>query len=459
MPLPDEEKRPDYEDLAAALDGGLEGLKKFLEDTHPADLADWIAELDRNDTARVLALLDVERRSELLHFAEDTERVQILEQLDVAEIVAVVEELPADEVVDILALTDDERTELILRTVDFDRAQGLRQLARYDEETAGGLMTVEFVAVHADVHVGDAIKVIRTEQGPAAEEEGGVFVIDEDGKPVGYVSDRELLKTQIHTPISEVMETDLITVSAHDDQEEVAQLVHKYNFAAVPVVDASGALIGIVSAEDALDVLQEEAEEDIMRLVGATPQVQLTRLPIWQRVRHRLPLQLLTVLGGLLTAKLLALLLGTTAEAQEHAVQDFLRYLPIIIGLAGNVGIQSSTILVRAFATGEVGADREGAVLKSELLVGLSIGLICGVLTFVMASLLEDNWEFGATVGASVAMAVVWAALLGSIVPLYCQRRGIDPAIVAGPILITLSDISGAVIFGCIAKITFLKGG
>jgi len=456
MTMHEEDKRPAYEDLAVALDGGDEGLRRFLDDAHAADLAEWISELDRNDTARILALLSVEQRSELLNFAEDAERIQILEQMDVAEIVEVVEELPADEVVDLLALTDDARTEQVLRKVDFGRAQGLRQLARYDEETAGGLMTMEYVTVADDVHVGDAIKEIRSEDGPAAEEEGGVFVVDSKGRPVGYVSDRDLLTTPIHTPIREVMESNLIPVRAHDDQEEVAQLVYKYNFSAIPVVDHQGALIGVISGEDALEVLQEEAEEDIMRLVGATPQLQFTRLPTWQRVRHRLPLQLLTVMGGLVTAQLLELIVSTPAGG-EREVQDFLRYLPIVIGLAGNVGIQSSTILVRAFATGEVGPDREAAVVRSELGVGLMIGLICGVLTGLMASHFEGHSEFGATVGAAVAVAVVWAAFLGSVIPLFCQRRGIDPAIVAGPFLITLSDISGAAIFGCIAKFTFLK--
>ena len=213
-------------------------------------------------------------------------------------------------------------------------------------------MTTDFVAVPLGAHVGDAIKDIRSEEGPASEEEGGVFIVDEEGHPQGYVTDRDLLTTPIHTPIEEIMETDLITVGAEEDQEDVAQLVRKYDFSAVPVVDQDGVLIGVVSGEDADDVFAEEAEEDILRLVGTSPEEQQTRLPVLMRVRHRLPLQALTVLGGLVTAYLL----GRALPESEGGggTSDVLRYLPIIIGLAGNVGIQSSTILVRAFATGEM---------------------------------------------------------------------------------------------------------
>ena len=408
----------------------------------------------------MLVVLDVEGRSEFLKFAEDPLREDLLGLLSIDQIVEVVQELPADEVVDLLALTDDDRSERVLRSVDFERAQGLRKLARYDDETAGGLMTVEFVSVPADLHVADVIKDLRSEEGPAADEEGGVFVVDAEGKPIGYVSDRDLLMTPIHTPISEVMETDLITVEVNDDQEEVAQLVHKYSFAAVPVVDIRGALIGVISAEDAQEVLQEEAEEDILRLVGTSPEEQQTRLPVLTRVRHRLPLQALTVLGGLATAKLLALALPAGDGASGGV--DILRYLPIIIGLAGNVGIQASTILVRAFATGELSQDREMSVLRSEVLVGLLIGSICGIVTMFVAAIgetgMEDAYSFGAAVGFAIVTAVTWAAFLGCVVPMLCRRWGIDPAIVAGPFLITLSDISGAAIFIGVASVSLGLG-
>jgi magnesium transporter len=457
---PEPEKRPEFEDLSGVLATEGADLAAFLEEVHPADLAEWVLELEGTEVRRVLDALDVEARSELLKFADDLAGKSLVEHLSVAEIVQVVEELPADEVVDLLALTEDDRSERILRAVDFERSQGLRRLATYDEETAGGLMTTEFVTVPQDAHVGDAIKDIRSEEGPAAEEEGGVFVVDEIGKPLGYVSDRDLLMTPIHTPISEVMETDLIPVGVGEDQEEVAQLVAKYSFQAVPVVDLRGVLIGVVSAEDAQGVLQEEMEEDLLRLVGTSPEEGQTHLPVLARVRHRLPLQALTVVGGIVTARLLGFALPDSVSGSST---DILRYLPIIIGLAGNVGIQSSTILVRAFATGEVSPEREASVLTGEVLVGFVIGMICGAVTMGVAafaeSSMDDPLHFGAAVGGAIAIAVTWAALLGCVVPIVCQRLGIDPAIVAGPFLITLSDISGAAIFIGTASLTLNLGG
>ena len=448
---PKAEQRPERKDLEEILRGErTASLGEFLEEVHAADLAEWLVELSDPDVARVVAVLGTEARSELLRFAEDKVRANVLRYLDVPQMVAVVEELPADEVVDVLALAEDSTTERVLRAVDFERARELRELARYEPDTAGGLMTSEYVSVPAELNVGDAIKHVRLEDSPASEEEVGVFVVDADGKPVGFVSDRELLTTPIHTPLDEVMEKDLITVHAEDDQEAVAQLVRKYSFDALPVVDDEGVLIGVVSSEDALDVLAEETEEDILRLVGTSPEEQQTHLPILVRVRHRLPLQGLTVLGGLLTAWILDRMLPSGSGGHTA---ELLRYLPIIIGLAGNVGIQSSTILVRAFATGEVSPDRETSVITSEVIVGTLIGILCGLVTVGVAGFLEGDYLFGAAVGIAISVAVTWAAFVGCVVPILCRRGGIDPAIVAGPFLITLSDISGAGIFVVVASL------
>jgi magnesium transporter len=442
------EDRYQSRDLEEALEKSAQELALILEDVHSADLAEWLEGLDVDEARRVLRELDAEERAELFLFAEDSTAKLLVGLLDPDQLVEIVEELPADEVVDLLALADDAKSEEVLRRVDLERAKGLRELLAYDAESAGGLMTTEYVAVSEDSNVGDAIKEIRSEEGPAGEEEVGVFVVDGEGRPVGYVSDRDLLTTKIHTPVREVMETDLILAHAEDDQEEVANQVAKYSLSALPVVDSRGVLIGVVSAEDAFEVRHEEAEEDIYRLVGASPEAP-TRLPVLTRVRHRLPLQALTVLAGLATAHILDIALpGGEGRAPTT---DVLRYLPIIIGLAGNVGVQSSTILVRAFATGEVSAERELSVFGTETLTGFLLGLICGAATMVVSSLMQgggaEGLRFGCAVGVAVSVAVTWAAVLGCAVPMFCQRRGIDPAIVAGPFLIALSDISGAVIF------------
>jgi magnesium transporter len=442
-----DEGRLEREELEEALRRGPEAIAALVEAAHAADLVERMEELPLEDKGRVLAALAPPAVAELLRFADDGLRAELLARLDASELAAVVEEMPADEVVDLLALTDDGKAESVLRRVDFERARDLRELARYGAQTAGGLMTPEFVSVPEDARVGDAIKEVKAEEGPGGEEEIGVFVVDDERRPVGYVSDRELLTTPIHTPIRDVMRSDPPSVHAEEDQEQVAQLVRRYSLSALPVVDDAGVLIGVVSADDAHGVLEEEVEEDLLRLVGTSP-VEQTRLPVLARVRARLPLQALTVLGGLATAAILDLALPASAHTPAG---DVLRYLPIIIGLAGNVGIQSSTVLVRAFATGELSQEREASVVRAEVLVALVIGILCGVATAVVTALLERHGStgplLGPAIGGAICVAVTWAGLLGCLMPMLCQRSGLDPAIAAGPFLIVLSDVSGASIF------------
>jgi len=437
------------EQLFERLGGQAAELQAFLNDVHPADLAEWLFDLTPEESWVALEALDAEARAEVLALAEDGVRTPLLERMSLEQLSEVVQELPADDVVDLLALVGDDVTEEVLRSVDLERAAGLRKLSRYDPESAGGVMNSELVTVAADLRIGDAIKLIKIE-GEEAGETHGIFVVDEEGRPTGYLSDRQLITHSIHEEVREVM-AQPVTITSDADQEEAAGLVQHYQLEELAVVDASGVLGGSIAADDAHIVLEEEASEDFLKLVGA-PADQPTRQSIPRRVWTRLPLQGVTVLGGLLTAWILDRALGEHLEGDA----DLLRFIPIVIGLAGNVGIQSSTILVRGFATGEVERDRELAVLRGEVMVGLFIGLICGAATTLISTTVEADTmapAFAVAVGAAIAVAVTWAAMLGCVVPLVCRRVGIDPAVVAGPFLITVSDISGTVLYLGVAHI------
>ena len=449
----EEELESPREKLIAALEGPRGSLRGALVDMHPADIAEAMLDLSERQAWVVFDSLDTEGRAGIFTHAEDVLSEQLLEQLTPRQLAVIIEELPPDDVVDLLALADPEDAERSLRTVDFERARGLRKLAAHDPDTAGGMMTTEFVAVPQGTRIGDAIKLLKLE-GEDVEEGLGVYIVDEKKRPVGYVSDRYLLVHSIHDNVDEVM-SDPQSVPLELDREEVAYQVLHYDLNEIAVVDANGALVGVITADDAQEVLEEEASEDILRIVGTSPELQ-TRLPILKRVWARLPLQGVTVVGGLITAWVIELVLGDTSRGT-----DLLRFVPIIIGLAGNVGIQASTILVRAFATGEVEPDREPAVLLSETLVGLIIGLICGSVTFAVLALTDggdDSLRFAAAIGTAITTAVVWAALLGCLVPMTCRRIGIDPAIVAGPFLITVSDISGTVLYLGVASLLIELG-
>ncbi|MFT5050051.1 MAG: magnesium transporter [Chlamydiales bacterium] len=442
--MPERENVPSLPDFKAALGASLDKAAQLLASVHPADAADWLQDTDPDDAWRVFRALDTEARAELLGYADEGLRSVLIARLSSSDLKELVEELPSDEAVDVLAEADDRIAEDVLHSIPTELATGLRELSAYPAESAGGVMATEFVMVPTEMRVGDLVKAIRKE-GEDADEDMGVFVIDARGCPVGYVSDRDLLTHSIHTPVDEVM-VDPFTVDAQEDQEEAANLIAKYNLQTLAVVDAEGVMQGVISFDDAQEILESEVSEDFMRLVGTAPILQ-TRLPVLTRVRQRLPLMAVTVAGGLLSARIL----GEFQDADSGSGAAILRYLPLIIGLAGNVGIQSSTILVRGFATGEVEPQRERAVLTAEIQVGVLIGLLCGGVTALIASWMEPG-QLGGAVGIAVAVAVAWAAMLGGLVPVACRRLGIDPAIVAGPFLICLSDISGSAIYVAVAR-------
>ncbi|MDA1265244.1 MAG: magnesium transporter [Planctomycetota bacterium] len=444
------------------VDDSGEGLRHFREvlrtsparaaqlliDVHAADAADWLEDTEPETARLVFAELSAEQRAAVIEQADETLTRDLALNMSPSDLKEIVEEMHSDEAVDVLAEVDERVAEDVLDSLNNEDAEELRTLRAYDPESAGGVMTTDFVTVGVDEHILAAVKELKA-VGEEDEEGLGVFVIDADGRPTGYLTEHTLLSSGVHDPVTQCMSEPYL-VTTDQDQEVAAGILHHYDLQAVGVVDGEGRLVGVISQEDARDILAEEFTEDVHRLVG-TGSEQQTRLPILRRVRQRIPLMGVTVAGGLASAKLLDMVVPEDAGGGEF--QAILRYLPLIVGLAGNVGVQSSTILVRAFATQEVERERELSVLGSEVAVGSSIGLICGALTFLVAGWIEGSWELGAAVGIAIVAAVAWAALLGCVVPMGCRRLSIDPAVVAGPFLICLSDISGVSIYIVVASL------
>ncbi|TDJ72670.1 MAG: magnesium transporter [Planctomycetota bacterium] len=453
MIQPGEEQAITFKDFKEVLEASPSKAAAFLEPVHAADVATWLQDVTAEDAWQVFTALSIETQAEVIEYAEERLRGELIPRLSMDDLRDVVEELPADEAVDVLAEADERVAEDVLDSIPTELATELRELIAFPPESAGGVMTTEFVPVRAGTRIGDAIKLLKQE-GDRIERDIGVYVIDDAERPIGYIPVTELLTNSIHTTVEEAM-GEPFTILAAEDQEEAANRLKKYGLQALAVVDTEGALVGVISAEDAQEVFESEVSEDILRLVGTAPERQQTRLGVLTRVRQRMPLMAVTVLGGLVSAKILEVFLHSDAETAAGEGMSILRYLPLIIGLAGNVGIQSSTILVRAFATGEVEPEREFKVLTAEVTVGALIGLICGAATVFLASWMELGvWlaAFGVAVGVAVATAVTWAAFLGCVIPMGCRRLGIDPAITAGPFLISLSDISGAAIYVMVAR-------
>lgn len=422
----------------------------LLADVHPADALDWLQDSEEDDRHRLFAALSPEIQAGILEHADEPFTQDLIARLDASHLRDVLEELPSDEAADVLIEADDRIANDALAGMAPEDAEELRELLSYGPETAGGVMATEFVDAAVGQRIGDVVKEVRKE-GEDAEADLGVFVLDAARRPVGFLSDRALLTHSIHTPVDEVMVEPFI-ISVADDQEVAAQTIAKYSLDSLAVVDPDGVMLGVISSEDAAEILEDEVSEDFALLTGTGSDGQQTRLPILVRVRQRMPLMGLTVLAGLLSAKVLAMALGS--DSSESSGEAILRYIPLIVGLAGNVGIQSSTIFVRGFATGEVDPDREWSVFRTEWCVGAIVGLLCGTATWLIASYLESatSPNLGVAVGVAVMAAIAWAAFLGGLVPIVCRRIGIDPAIVAGPFLIALSDLSGSVIYVLVAR-------
>ena len=422
----------------------------LLADVHPADATDWLQDCEEDDRHRLFSAISPEIQAGILEHADEAFTQVLIARLDASHLREVLEELPSDEAADVLIEADDRIANDALAGMAPEQAQDLRELLSYDPDTAGGVMATEFVDATVGQRIGDVVKEVRKE-GEDAEADLGVFILDSARRPVGFLPDRALLTNSIHTPVEDVM-VEPFVISVTDDQEIAAQTIAKYTLESLAVVDADGVMLGVISSEDAAEILEDEVSEDFARLTGTGSDGQQTRLPVLVRVRQRMPLMGLTVVAGLLSAKVLALALGS--DSSESGGEAILRYIPLIVGLAGNVGIQSSTIFVRGFATGEVDRDREWSVFRTEWCVGALIGLLCGTATWVTAGYLESATSpgLGLAVGIAVMAAIAWAAMLGGVVPIVCRRLGIDPAIVAGPFLIALSDLSGSAIYIFVAR-------
>ena len=447
MTSQEREQPPTFKDFRQALAESPERAAGVIDGVHNADIAAWLRDVPEDEAWSAFLSLGVEDRAEVLDYGDEGLRGTLLQRMTAAELAPLIGELPTDVAVDILAELDEGIASDVLRQIPFETALELRELIAYPAESAGGVMTTDYVASPLGTRIGDAIKLVRHDE--EAEESIGVFVVDADNRPVGYLSDRALLSTPIHTLVEEEM-VEPFTIDAQADQEDAARTIAHYNLSALAVVGEDGKLAGVISAEDAAEIYEDEVGEDILKLVGTAPgEQEQTRLPVLVRVRQRLPLMGVTVLGGFTSAAILQYFLSSSSSGSGMNTA-ILRFLPLIIGLAGNVGIQSSTILVRGFATGEVNPDREGRVLISEVSVGVLIGLICGSATALLASWMEST-PFGFAVGIAIIVAVTWASILGCVIPMGCRRLGIDPAIVAGPFLVCLSDISGSAIYILVA--------
>ncbi len=417
-------------------------LRLICRESHPHDLAEVLGDLEPWLREKIFDLVDEETRAEILDDVDEAILEDFVAGADAEELGDILEAMPTDEGADFPDSVPEEIREQVLKEVeDPEQARQLRELVEYAEDTAGAMMTKNYIAVPDTARAADAVHMIQDSED--AENRLYPYVINADGVLVGLIEGDRLLTSRPDTPVVKLLDDEeLIHVYVEDDQEEVVKVARNYDLDTIPVVGPGNVLKGIVTWDDILDAADEEASEDMFRMAG-TAAMNPTRLPVFRRVFLRLPWLLVTLLGGVITI----LVMKRFVSGKSLAVVYF---VPIIQALGGAVGVQSSTIMVRGLSTGEVTFGRFGRIFFGELRVGLVIGLICGAIMGVVALLVDrspDSMKMGLAVFAALSFGVLMSTFTGTAVPLVCKKLKLDPAIMSGTFVTMLNDVVALTIY------------
>ncbi|GAW93431.1 magnesium transporter [Calderihabitans maritimus] len=431
-------------------ENNLEKLTQLLTEQHPADIAEFLQELDSEKQGIVFSLLDREKAALVLNELDASTISSLLDTLGAERIAEILDVMPTDDAADLLGEMSDLLKQRLLGLMELEDAQDVQELMEYKKDTAGGIMTTEYVAIREDITAERAIQVLR-ETAPDAETVYYVYVVNTKNQLVGVISLRELIVADPNTLIADIMHRNVIRVNVNDDQEEVARVVARYDFLAVPVVDDEGSLVGIVTVDDIIDVIHDEATEDIFRLSG-TSELPADDGDIYHsvlvNVRSRLPWLIITMLGGLLAGRILK-----GIESQLSTVVALAFFIPILTGMGGNIGTQSSSLTVRGLATGHVDEGAFFQTIIRQAAAGLVMGVLIGTIVGLVAAWWQGKVMFGVVVGLALVGNMLTAATMGTLVPLIFRKLGVDPAVASAPFISTAIDITGLLIYSTLASL------
>ena len=418
----------------------------LFEEMHYADIAEILDELSFDNVVYIIKLLDSEKTSAVLMELDEDIREKTLQNLSAKEIAEEVEELDSDDAADIIGELSQERQEAVLSKIeDEEHVKEIEELLAYDEDSAGGLMAKELVKVNENWTVLKCVREMRA-QAEEVTRVHSIYVVDDNDKLKGRLSLKDLLITSTKTAISEVYIPKVDFVNVHDNLDEVSNKMRKYDLEAIPVIDNNGVLLGRITIDDIVDVIKEEADKDYQLAAGLTQDVEADD-SILQLTKARLPWLFLGLLGGV-GAFLIMVMFENTFD--ENAVLFF--FTPLIAAMAGNVGVQSSAIIVQGLANDDVKGSINSRLVKEMLLAALN-GLVLALFLFVFVWFYEGKINTALAISVSLVAVIIVAGLIGTFVPLFLNKRGIDPAIATGPFITTSNDIFGILIYFMIAKL------
>ncbi len=424
--------------------GARANIQKILSKTHPADVAAVFRSLVLKDQRYLFDLVvDDETRGEVLCELGPDQYVQLLPTYEVDALVPIFSSMSADDVADILGNLPEELADAILERMETEDSEEVEDLMRYGDDTAGGIMVPDCFALPGEMTAEQAVQALR--EAVDVEMAFYVYVTNDSGHLVGVVSLRQLVTVPPSTRLSAIMADDVISVRPEMDQEEVARLVARYNFLALPVVDHTNKLLGIVTVDDVIDVIRAEATEDFLKMAGAGQESFESR-SVWRNVRARFPWLVASCIGGLLAA-----LIMSPFEEELSRWGALALFIPVVLGMGGNVGTQSSTVVVRSLAMGLISLGHFRAAIGREVAVGILLGIVYGIIVGTVAGGIAAGAFYGVVVGLSLTSSMVIAAIVGATIPLLFERLHIDPAVATGPFVTTSVDILGILTYFSLA--------
>lgn len=428
--------------------GAEAGLSSLLERVPPYDLAELLPKLTEENARKILSVMDATAAAEALEHLEFIHQYRLLHRMEQTAARSILEQMSSDDIVDLVGAIHPKQAQRLLDLLPADYAATIRGLMNYPENTAGGRMTIEYISVRQTMTVEQVLQHIR-KVGREAETIAYIYVVDAAGRLVGVISLRELLLAEPRTPIAEIMNTKVVSVPAAMDQEEVARVVSQYDLVAIPVVDDQHRLVGIITVDDLVDVIRDEATEDIQKLGGSAPLTEsYFQTPILVLLKKRIGWILVLFLAEAYTGTVLRHFEDTLAQ-----VVALTFFIPLLIGTGGNTGSQIVTTLVRGLAVGEVKFQDMGRVLAREVATGVLIGAVMAITTLIRAYTLGVGPELGPVVGVTAMFIVLWASVVAAVLPLLLHRLKVDPAVVSGPFITTLVDGTGLFMYFTIARL------
>ncbi|HZH71796.1 MAG TPA: magnesium transporter [Mariniphaga sp.] len=427
-----------------------EELKATMEPLHPADIAEIMDDLSMDEAKFLYLLLEGEKASDVLIEIPEHHRRRFLKVLP-PELIAskFIEYMDSDDAADIIADLDEDMKQEVLKEIeDAEQAGDIVDLLEYEEDTAGGIMAKELVSVNENWTVATCLKEISL-QAEEVDEIYYIYVTDDQQRLKGVLSLKKLILNSTTTKISNLYEPDVISVRTGARQEEVAEVMDKYDLVAIPVVDDIGRLKGRITFDDVIDFVREEAERDYQMMAGITGDIEADDRP-WELIRARFPWLLIGLIGGIMGA----LVLGKY-ESELSSVTELAFYIPLTMAMAGNVGVQSSSIVVQSIASGVKDVGATGKRLLKELLVAFATASIFAILIFIYNYFVQGNINLTLSVSISLFIVMLYASFFGTLIPLLLHRLKVDPALATGPFITTMNDILGLFIYFIIGRMFF----